>query len=85
MLIGLDGIHPEQGVTAHHPDEAAVNRAMANQARQTIAVADHTKVGKVARARVCSLVQIDILITGNELADEEHILFDTPKLEIRMI
>lgn len=68
-FIGVDGIHPEQGVTAHHPDEAAVNRAMAQQARQTVVVADHTKVGQTARVRVCPLAQVHLLITDKGLDD----------------
>lgn len=71
VFIGLDGIHPEHGVTANHPDEAAVNRAMVRQARQTVAVADRTKVGKVARNLVCPLTDIDMLLTDSGVSSGE--------------
>jgi DeoR family transcriptional regulator of aga operon len=64
-FIGLDGIHPEHGITAHHPDEAAVNRAMIRQARQTVVLADHTKIGNIARVRVGPITDIDRLITDS--------------------
>lgn len=82
-FIGLDGIHPEHGVTARHPDEAAVNRAMTQQARQTVAVADHTKFGQVARIRVCPITDIDLLITDSGLSDDELALFASYPLDIR--
>jgi DeoR family transcriptional regulator, aga operon transcriptional repressor len=81
-FIGLDGVHPEYGVTAKHPDEAAVNQAMARQARQTVAVADRTKVGQVARIRVCPLSDIDLLITDLGLSDAELAPFAPYPLEI---
>lgn len=69
-FIGLDGIHDENGVTSRHPDEAALNRAMIRQAKQTVAVADHTKVGRVARAQICPLSSIDLLLTDTGTPSE---------------
>ncbi len=82
-FIGLDGIHPDHGVTSHHPDEAAVNRAMTRQARQTVALADHTKIGSIARIRVCPLTDIDLLITDAGVSAEALAAFAPTALNIR--
>ncbi|HEY3284089.1 MAG TPA: DeoR/GlpR family DNA-binding transcription regulator [Armatimonadota bacterium] len=84
-FVGLDGIHADHGMSSHHPDEAALNRAMVRQAKQTVAVADHTKVGKVARAQVCPLSAIDLLITGAEVPDDEASELGLRGLTVRQV
>ncbi len=69
-FTGLDGLHAEHGLTSNHPDEAALNRAMIRQARQTAAVADHSKVGKLARAQVCPLAAVQRFITDNAIPQQ---------------
>ena len=48
-FIGVDGIHPDHGLTTNCPDQAPVHRAMIRQARQRIVVADHSKIGNVVQ------------------------------------
>jgi DeoR family transcriptional regulator of aga operon len=84
-FVGLDGIHPEHGVTSHHPDEAALNRAMVRRARQAVAVADHTKIDHVARAQVCPLPEIDLLITDSGMPEEQAVAFADRGLEARRV
>ena len=84
-FVGLDGLHPEHGATSHHPDEAALNRAMVRQARQAIAVADHTKVGLIARAQLCPLSEIDLLITDSGAPEEQAAEFALRGLEIQRV
>jgi DeoR family transcriptional regulator of aga operon len=64
---GVDAVH---GATLIQPDEAAVFRAMARQARQVIVVADSSKVGRVSPAVVCPPAEIDLLITDNGISEE---------------
>src|SRR5258708_1903200 len=70
VFIGVDGIHPEFGLTSHYPDEAAMNRAMIAHARQKIVVAFHDKIGKITRALICGLREIDMLITDTDADDD---------------
>ena len=53
-ILGVDGIDAVAGATAHHEGEASINRLMARQARQVIIVADSSKVGRRAFARICA-------------------------------
>ncbi len=62
-FIGVDGIHASRGVTSHHQDEAALNRAMICNSRKAIAVADHSKLNQLARSHVSPLSDISQLIT----------------------
>jgi DeoR/GlpR family transcriptional regulator of sugar metabolism len=64
-FIGVDGIHPEHGLTTNYPDQSTVHRAMINQARQCIVVADRTKFGKVGTALIAPATDMDVLITDN--------------------
>jgi DeoR family transcriptional regulator, aga operon transcriptional repressor len=53
-FLGVDGIDAVAGATAHHEGEASINRLMGRQARQVIIVADSSKVGQRAFARICT-------------------------------
>ena len=68
-FIGGDGIHAERGLTTNYPDQAAIHRALVKQARQTIVVADHHKLGIVGTALICSITDIHTLITDRGAAD----------------
>jgi DeoR family transcriptional regulator, aga operon transcriptional repressor len=62
-IIGVDGISVDAGLTTHHEVEAHTNRAMILRAHSVIVVADSSKVGQVAFARICGLDRVDELIS----------------------
>jgi DeoR family transcriptional regulator of aga operon len=62
-IIGVDGISVAAGLTTHHEVEAHTNRAMIMRARRVIVVADSSKVGQVAFARICDLERVDEVIS----------------------
>ena len=64
-ILGVDGISPEAGLTTHHEVEAHTNRAMIDRARRVVVVADASKIGRVAFARICELDRVDELITDD--------------------
>ena len=61
--IGVDGIDAVSGCTTHHEVEAATNLALIERARRVIVVADSSKIGLVAFARICPVERVDELIT----------------------
>jgi DeoR family transcriptional regulator, aga operon transcriptional repressor len=63
VFSGTDGISLEAGLTTHHEVEAHTNRALIARAVRTIVVADSTKIGIVAFARICEVSSIHELIT----------------------
>jgi DeoR family transcriptional regulator, aga operon transcriptional repressor len=63
-VVGVDGISAAAGLTTHHEAEAHTNRGLIERARRALVVADSSKIGKTAFARICPVAQIDELITG---------------------
>ena len=63
VVVGVDGISVAAGLTTYHEVEAATNRTMIGRARRVIVVADGSKVGKLALARITGIEAVDELIT----------------------
>ncbi len=63
IFIGVDGIHPEHGLTTNYPDQAAIHRQMLRQARYRVVVADHRKLGVTGTTLIWAAREIDLLIT----------------------
>ncbi len=70
FIMGVAGIHPEFGITDYNIEEALVKRAALGASRRHIIVADSSKIGKVAFAKLCGLEQIDMIITDDDAPDE---------------
>ncbi len=62
-VLGVDGFDVTVGATAHHEGEAAVNAMMVAQASTVLVVADGSKLGRRSFARICSVSEVDVLIT----------------------
>lgn len=66
-FVGVDGIAPA-GLTTHDDVEAQTNRALIDHAARVVVVADSSKIGAVALARICELDRVDELITDTGAA-----------------
>ncbi|MGO9660258.1 MAG: DeoR/GlpR family DNA-binding transcription regulator [Acidimicrobiales bacterium] len=64
-ILGVDGIDVDGGATAHHEGEASINQLMVSRARQVIIVADASKLGVVAFARICHTDKVSTLVTDS--------------------
>lgn len=85
VFIGLDGVHPESGATSQHPDEAALNRTMVRQAKQAVAVVDHSKIGRITRAQVCPLSDLDLLLTDTGTPEDQVHIFTQHSLTMERV
>jgi DeoR family transcriptional regulator of aga operon len=74
-ILGVDGIDPVAGATAQHEGEASINHLMARQADRVVVVADSSKVGRRAFARICAPGEIDVLVTDTGLSDTDKARF----------
>lgn len=54
-ILSVDGISAEGGVTTYHAQEAILDRMMMEQSKQTLVVADHTKIGRTGFTNICSI------------------------------
>jgi DeoR family transcriptional regulator of aga operon len=64
-LLGVNAIDVELGAAAHHEGEAAVNSLMVARARRVVIIADASKLGRHAFARICPIARIDTLVTDS--------------------
>lgn len=71
-FIGVDGIEARAGCTTYQEIEAHTNGVMIEQARQVVVIADGSKIGRAAFARICPLSAVDELITDQE-ADRDAV------------
>jgi len=69
-FLGTDGLTIENGVTAHHVEEAEVAKAMASQTDRLIVLADSSKYGKTGFALMLPIRQVSMLITDSGLGEK---------------
>lgn len=65
-FLGVDGVSVGGGACTNNEGEAAINELMAHRANTVVVVADASKLGRQAFARICGIDQIDVVITGAE-------------------
>lgn len=68
-FLGVDAIDVVLGAAAHHEGEAAINGLMAARARRVVILADSSKLGRHAFARVCPIERVETLITDTGATD----------------
>ncbi|MBA2344658.1 MAG: DeoR/GlpR transcriptional regulator [Rubrobacter sp.] len=66
LFLGVHGMHPEAGLTTPNVAEAETDHCLVEGARKVVVVADHTKLGVVALAKIAPLSKVDILITDEQ-------------------
>ena len=68
LYLGVDGIDFEFGITTSNSMEAQLNRRMMSVAQKVIVLSDHTKFGKRGFSKICSLDEIDEIITDKGIS-----------------
>jgi DeoR/GlpR family transcriptional regulator of sugar metabolism len=84
VFLGVDAIDPVAGAMAHHEGEASTNQLMAGQASQVVVVADSSKVGRRAFARICAAGDVDVLVTDTGLTAEAAAGFAEAGVKVMM-
>ena len=69
-FLGTNGLSVEHGLTTPDLAEAAVKRALVANARRTVVLTDHSKIGRVEFAHVVPLSQVDTIITDSGVEPE---------------
>jgi len=67
LFLGVDGIDLEMGLTTTSLMEARLNQKMIEAAQVTIVLADSSKFGRRGLGKICSLDQIQYLITDENI------------------
>lgn len=71
LILSVDGICFQEGITTYHHLEAEVNRQMIARVNKTIIVADYTKIGRTNFAFIDTISSTDILITNKNANQQE--------------
>ncbi|MEV4515208.1 DeoR/GlpR family DNA-binding transcription regulator [Dactylosporangium sp. NPDC049525] len=69
-ILGVDAIDDQHGASTHNEGEAAVNHMLAARAGRVVVVADGSKLGKRAFARICTASEVDTLVTDSSAPDD---------------
>jgi DeoR family transcriptional regulator of aga operon len=62
-VLGVVGLDLAHGASAHDEAEAAINRLLCERAERVVVVADSSKLGHRAFARICGIDRLDVLVT----------------------
>lgn len=70
VILGVDGIDINRGISTHYEPEANFNRAMCENVEQIIVVTDSSKFGKRSLHSIIKLNAIDVLVTDSNIPKE---------------
>ena len=84
-FIGANGIEPHYGVTNVNIPEAEMKIGFIKASRRRILVADSSKIGHVARAKVGKLEDFHLLITDNQAEPEQVRLIQEGGLPVELV
>ena len=85
VFLGVDAVDPAHGAYAHHEGEASINRLMAERARRIVVIADSSKLGGHAFARICAVSEIDTLITDDAAPAEVLAAFEAEGVTVQLV
>lgn len=66
LFLGVHGVHSSAGLTTPNVAEAETDRCLVEAAQRVVVVADHTKVGVVALAKIVPLSRVDVFVTDEK-------------------
>ncbi len=82
VVIGVGGIDLEAGLTEYNLEDARVKRAAIATGRRLVVVADASKLGRVAFARICPLERVDVLVTDEGAPPDALAALEAVGLEV---
>lgn len=69
-IVGASALDPDGAIMDHDVSEVAVARAILKNARTKVLVCDSSKFERTAPVRICSLEDLDYLITDRPVSEE---------------
>jgi len=85
VILGVDGIDIDRGISTHYEPEASFNRAMCENAETVIVVTDSTKFGKTSLHSILQLASIDILVTDSNITQAFIDEFKRLNIELHIV
>lgn len=85
VFVSVCGIDPSRGITVIENEEGLTFRTMIEQAKQTIVVADSTKIGVVTPALICPISNVHMLITDSRASDKAVAPFTERGIQVQRV
>ena len=85
VFVSVCGIDAGRGITVIEPEEGLTFRTMINQSKQTIVVADSSKIGIVTPALICPISNVHVLITDTRASDKAIAPFLERGIEVQRV
>ena len=82
LILAIDGIDFNNGLTTTELSESVIKNKMINRAKETMVVADSSKIGKVGPFKVAPLTSVKRIITDSNLSNEYIKNFETVGVEL---
>jgi len=70
VFVSVCGIDMARGITVIEPEEALTFRAMIQQSKQIVVVADSSKIGVVTPSLIGPVSNINVLVTDTHASDK---------------
>lgn len=70
LFFGVDGIDLEHGITTSTIEEAKLTQVMMRSASKIIILADSSKFGQRGFGRICSLEEVDVIVTDSRISEQ---------------
>ena len=84
-FLGVDAVDVALGAAAHHEGEAAINGLMVARSRRVVILADSSKLGRHAFARICPIDRVETLITDTGASDEAVAPFEEAGITVMRV
>ena len=85
VFVSVCGIDVARGITVIETEEGLTFRTMIHQAKQTVVVADSSKIGIVTPALICPISNIHVLITDVRATDKAIAPFIERGIEVQRV
>lgn len=82
LFLGVNAISADLGAAAHNEGEASINAAFVKVAKKVVVVADSSKVGQTAFARICDISEVHTLITDGDIEPSEVARFEAAGVKV---
>jgi DeoR family transcriptional regulator, aga operon transcriptional repressor len=85
VFVSVCGIDVGRGITVIEPEEALTFRTMIQQSKQTVVVADSSKIGIVTPALICPIANVHVLVTDMRASDKMVAPFLERGIEVKRV
>ncbi len=81
-FVGTNGLTAEHGLSTPDRSEAAAKQAMVASAQRVVVLTDSSKIGHESTVRFAGLEDIDVVITDDDVTDEDRAFLKQHDIEV---